>query len=267
MKELGVIIPMHEFGKENIELLKKAVASIPEGTTVCLSVPKGTKVTSVPASTFDGLTNVTMVKSEDDGTTFAELVENGVKELSKNQDIKWFSILEFDDTYTPIWLDNVKKYIDFMPDTSVFMFLEDITDFNDGKYIGFGNEAAWASAFSNEIGFIDLDCLQNYFDFYLTGSVFNLKDWLEVGGLKPSIKITFWYEWLLRATNKGKKVFVIPKVGYNHTLGRQGSLVEQYKADIDKEESQWWFDLAKREYFYKEDRKKEYDPTIPGDEE
>ena len=88
MKELGIIIPMHEFGKENIELLKKAVASIPEGTTVCLSVPKGTKVTSVPASTFDGLTNVTMVKSEDDGTTFAELVENGVKELSKNQDIK-----------------------------------------------------------------------------------------------------------------------------------------------------------------------------------
>lgn len=267
MKELGIIIPMHEFGKENIELLKKAVASIPADTPVCLSVPKGTKITSVPASTFDGLDNVTFLKSEDEGTSFAELVENGVKEFSKNQDIKWFSILEFDDTYTPIWLDNVKRYIDFMPDTSVFMFLEDITDFNDGKYIGFGNEAAWASAFSNEIGFIDLDCLQNYFDFYLTGSVFNLKDWLEVGGLKPSIKITFWYEWLLRATNKGKKVFVIPKVGYNHTLGRQGSLVEQYKADIDKEESQWWFDLAKREYFYKEDRKKEYDPTIPGDEE
>ena len=267
MKELGVIIPMHEFGKENIELLKKAVASIPADTPVCLSVPKGTKTTSVPASTFDGLDNVTFLKSEDEGTSFAELVENGVKEFSKNPDIKWFSILEFDDTYTPIWLDNVKRYIDFMPDTSVFMFLEDITDFNDGKYIGFGNEAAWASAFSNEIGFIDLDCLQNYFDFYLTGSVFNLKDWLEVGGLKPSIKITFWYEWLLRATNKGKKVFVIPKVGYNHTLGRQGSLVEQYKADIDKEESQWWFDLAKREYFYKEDRKKEYDPTIPGTEE
>lgn len=267
MKELAVIIPMHEFGKENIELLKKAVASIPEDTTVCLSVPKNTKPTSVPASTFDGLVNVTMVKSEDEGTTFADLVNNGVETLANNPDIKWFSILEFDDTYTSIWLPNLKRYIDFMPDTSVFMFLEDITDFNDGKYIGFGNEAAWASAFSNEIGFIDLDCLQNYFDFYLTGSVFNLKDWLEVGGLKPSIKITFWYEWLLRATNKGKKVFVIPKVGYNHALGRQGSLVEQYKADIDREESQWWFDLAKREYFYKEDRKKEYDPTIPGTEE
>jgi hypothetical protein len=80
-----------------------------------------------------------------------------------------------------------------------------------------------------------------------------------VGGLKPSIKITFWYEWLLRATNKGKTVFVIPKVGYNHTLGRSGSLVELYKENVDGEESQWWFDLAKREYFYKEDRKKSYE--------
>lgn len=256
MKELAVIIPMHEFGKENIELANKAIQSIPEGVTVCLSVPKGTseaKIKNIPSS-------VPRVVSEDDGTTFADLVNNGVKALSANEDIKWFSILEIDDTYTPIWLDNVKRYLDFMPDVSVLMTLEDITDFNDGKYIGFGNEAAWASSFSNEIGYIDLDCLQNYFDFYLTGSVFNIKDWLEVGGLKPSIKITFWYEWMLRATSKGKKIFVIPKVGYNHSLGRKNSLVEKYKAEISKEESQWWFDLAKREAFFKEDRKKEYKP-------
>ena len=59
---------------------------------------------------------------------------------------------------------------------------------------------------------------------------------------------------------------MIPKVGYNHSLGRKNSLVEQYKAEISKEESQWWFDLAKREYFYKEDRKKEYSPEIQNTE-
>lgn len=254
MKELVVIIPMNEFGKENIELVNKAIESVPEGISVFLSVPKGTseaKIKNIPST-------VTRIVSEDDGTTFADLVNNGVNALAKNPNFKWFSILEFDDTYTPIWLPNVKKYVDFMPDMSVFMFLEDITDFDNGKYIGFGNEAAWASSFSNEIGYIDHDCLQNYFDFYLTGSIFNIADWQEVGGLKPSIKITFWYEWLLRATNKNKKVFVIPKVGYNHTLGRKGSLTETYKETIDKEETQWWFDLAKREFFYKEDRKKEY---------
>jgi hypothetical protein len=249
MKELAVIIPMHEFGKENIELLNKAVDSVPAELKVILSCKKG-----VDGRKLKGISERLIVLAESDGDSFAELVNTAVDNIEE----KWFSILEFDDTYTENWLTNAKKYIDFMPDMSVFMTLEDITDFNNGKYIGFGNEAAWASSFSNEIGYIDNECLQNYFDFYLTGSIFNTADWKEMGGLKPSIKITFWYEWLLRITNKGKKVFVIPKVGYNHVLGREGSLVSNYRKEMTQEETQWWFDLAKREYFYKEDRKKEY---------
>ena len=258
MKELVVIIPMNEFGKENIELLNKAVESVPSELNVLLSVPSGTD-----GKKLKGISDRLGVVSESEGSSFAELVNAAADAIEE----KWFSILEFDDTYTPIWYDNAKKYIEFMPSTSVFMYLEDITDFNDGKYIGFGNEAAWASAFSNEIGFIDNDCLQNYFDFYMTGSIFNTADWKEVGGLKPSIKITFWYEWLLRATNKNKTVYVIPKVGYNHKLGRKGSLIEIYKSTIDQEETQWWFDLAKREMYYKKDRKKEYKKEEPEKEE
>ena len=162
MKDLVVIIPMHEFGKENIELLNKAVESVPEGINIILSVKKG-----VDGRTLKGISDRLTVLAESDGSSFVELVNTAVNSIGE----KWFSILEFDDTYTPIWLDNAKKYIDFMPETSTFMFLEDITDFNNGKYIGFGNEAAWASSFSNEIGYIDNDCLQNYFDFYLTGSI------------------------------------------------------------------------------------------------
>lgn len=250
MSNIVVIIPMNEFGKGNIELLNKAVESVPSELNVLLSVPSGTD-----GKKLKGISDRLGVVSESEGSSFAELVNAAVNTIEE----KWFSILEFDDTYTPIWYNNAKKYIEFMPSTSVFMYLEDITDFNDGKYIGFGNEAAWASAFSNEIGFIDNDCLQNYFDFYMTGSIFNTADWKEVGGLKPSIKITFWYEWLLRATNKNKTVYVIPKVGYNHKLGRKGSLIEIYKSTIDQEETQWWFDLAKREMYYKEDRKKTYE--------
>lgn len=253
MKDLVIIIPMHEFGKENIELLNKAVESVPEELKIVLSVKKG-----VDGRTLKGISDRLTVLAESDGDSFAELVNTAVN----NIDEKWFSILEFDDTYTPIWFDNAKKYIEFMPSTSVFMFLEDITDFNNGKYIGFGNEAAWASSFSNEIGFIDNDCLQNYFDFYLTGSIFNTADWKEVGGLKPSIKVTFWYEWLLRLTNKGKTVFVIPKVGYNHHLARKGSLVEYYKENVDNDETQWWYDLSKREYFFREDRNKTYEDYL-----
>lgn len=253
MKELVVIIPMNEFGKENIELLNKAVESVPSELNVLLSVPNGTD-----GKKLKGINDRLGVVSESEGSSFAELVNAAANTIEE----KWFSILEFDDTYTPIWYDNAKKYIEFMPSTSVFMYLEDITDFNDGRYIGFGNEAAWASAFSNEIGFIDNDCLQNYFDFYMTGSIFNTADWKEVGGLKPSIKITFWYEWLLRATNKNKTVYVIPKVGYNHKLGRKGSLIETYKSTISQKETQWWFDLAKKEYMFHPSVKRDEDKFI-----
>lgn len=241
MKNLVVIIPMHEFGKDNIELLNKAVESIPEGIRAILSVKKG-----IDSRKLKGVSERLEIFSESDGDSFAELVNTAVN----NIDEKWFSILEFDDTYTSIWETNAKKYIEFMPDISVFMCLEDITDFNNGKYIGFGNGEAWASSFSNEIGYIDNDCLQNYFDFYLTGSIFNTADWREVGGLKPQLKLTFWYEWLLRLTNKGKKVFVIPKVGYNHALNRKNSLVEIYRNAMSKEEIDFNFDVAKREYFF-----------------
>ena len=248
MKDLAVIIPMHEFGKENIELLNKAVDSVPADIKVILSVKKG-----VDGRKLKGISERLIVVSESEGDSFQELVNTAVDGIEE----KWFSILEYDDTYTSIWLDNAKKYIDFMPNTSVFMYLEDITDFNDGKYIGFGNAEVYASSFSNEIGYLDNDCLQNYFDFYLTGSIFNTSDWKEVGGLKPQIKLTFWYEWLLRVTNKNKTVFVIPKVGYNHSLNRKGSLVDVYRESLSQDEVQFLFDLAKHEYFFHPSVKRE----------
>ena len=109
--------------------------------------------------------------------------------------------------------------------------------------------------------------MQNFFDFYLTGGVFNTDDWSEIGGLKESMKITFWYEFLLRATDKGKKVYVIPKVGYNHYLGRKDSLLDIYQNTINLDESKWWFDLARKEYHFKEDRKKTYDKPSPKSED
>ena len=245
MKELVIIVPMNVFGKKNIELLNKAVDSVPENMRVLLSIPN-----SIGAKDVKGVSKRVQIVQETDGTSFAELVNAAVGTL----DDGWFSILEFDDTYTPIWLDNVKKHLEFKPDVSVFMVLEDIKDFNTDKYVGFGNAEAYASAFSNEMGYIDNDCLQNYFDFYLTGSVFNVKDWKEVGGLKPLIKVTFWYEWMLRATSKGKKIFVIPKIGYNHNMDRSGSYVETYRTQMKDAEIQWWFDLAKRESYFKEQR-------------
>lgn len=250
MKDLVIIIPLHEFDKNVEELLTKAINSVPEYLEIRISCKNG--LSNEIKKSYKKYKNVVIYESEsiDAPSDFCSLVNQAVG------DSKWFSILEYDDEYTPIWFDNFKKYADFYSDISIFLPLEDLVDFSNGKFVGIGNEAPWASSFSNEIGYIDSDCLQNFFDFYLTGSVFNTEDWEEVGGLKPSIKLTFWYEFLLRSTHNGKKVYVIPKVGYVHKLGRNGSLIDGYKSTIDDKESNFWVSVARKEQFYKEERDK-----------
>lgn len=249
MNNISIIIPIHEYSEENVTLLKNAISTVPNGYGIVISTPS-----SIVADFAEGFGDNIRIVSNTDSTKFADLVNTAVDMI----DTDWFSILEFDDEYTNIWFPNVETYMKETPDVSVFMPLEDMMEYDTKKYIGFGNEAAWASAFSNEIGYIDNECLQNYFDFYLTGSIFNTNDWKEVGGLKPSIKITFWYEFLLRLTNKNKKVFVIPKVGYNHYFNRENSLTNIYRNNINKAETEWWFDLAKKDYFFKEEKEASY---------
>jgi hypothetical protein len=264
MKDLVVIIPLHEFNDEVKKQLSEAISSVPDGIEIRISCKNG--LSSGIKKEYKKNKNIVIYENEnaDSASDFCSLVNQAV------EDTKWFSILEYDDKYSSIWFDNFKKYADFYSDISVFVPMEDLVDANDNKFAGIGNEAPWASSFSNEIGYIDNDCLQNFFDFYMTGAIFNADDWKEVGGLKPSIKLTFWYEWLLRATYKGKKIFVIPKIGYTHLLGRQGSIIDTYKKTIDNKESDFWVNVAKKDYFYKEERDKSkytYDANKKADED
>lgn len=260
MNNITIIIPIHQYTNETCNLLIDALKSVGDDKNVIIST-----VSEIATDLFNLINennftnNVTIITddaSENSKSDFATLVNYGVNNVTTD----WFSILEFDDTYTNIWWDNVKKYIEYMPSCSVFLPLTELTEFGSNKFIGYGNEAPWATSFSNEVGYIDNDCLQEYFDFYLTGGVFNTKDWKNVGGLKPSIKLTFWYEFLLRLTNLNKKVYVIPKLGYKHYLNRPSSLYAIYNDTISEKEGNWWYELSRQEYFFKEDRNKVYTP-------
>jgi hypothetical protein len=249
MNNILVVIPVHTVDEDVKNMLPRALSTVPSGFDVRISCAFGLK---------DELEKIVGDKKVE----FIENVEGGNNNFQTlvNRAIdgyKWFSILEFDDIYSPIWKNNVLSYIEHKPDTSVMMCMEDLVD-EKKEFVGFGNDAPWASSFSDEIGYIDNECLKSYFDFYMTGSLFNVDDWKSIGGLKESMKLTFWYEFLLRATNFGKKVFVMPKVGYIHMIGRKNSLVDICKDTLSDEEGQWWFDTARHEYFYKEDRKKEF---------
>ena len=88
----------------------------------------------------------------------------------------------------------------------------------------------------------------------MTGSIFNKSDWTEIGGLKENIKLTFWYEFLLRMTYNNKKVYVIPRVMYNHNLNRNGSLIKEYGATMSEKESNFYINVAKTDYFFRKER-------------
>lgn len=259
MNNISVIIPLHKYDDDVKSLLNRAIESVPSDydiivstTSECAAAIEKDKKFNTDRIAVEWHTDTET--NEEVSSDFSTLVNYSVNNITT----PYFSILEYDDVYTDIWFRNVEEYVKFNPEVSVFLPLNDLIDFNDNRFLGYGNEAPWASSFSNEIGYVDNDCLQQFFDFYLTGAVFNKEDWTNNGGLKSSIKVTFWYEFLLRLTNNGKKVFVIPKVGYKHYVNRKDSLYDVYRQTVDEKESNWWFELAKKECFYKQDRNKTY---------
>jgi hypothetical protein len=79
----------------------------------------------------------------------------------------------------------------------------------------------------------------------------------DFGGFKPSIKLTFVYEFLLRLSYNSVSIMTIPKLGYKHVNMREGSIFWTYKNGENKmieDEVKFWIQTAKKEYFFTDDR-------------
>lgn len=189
--------------------------------------------------------------------SFAEQVNVGVKAAKS----EWVSILEFDDEYSSIWFKNVKEYIHHYPDSDAFLPIVVDTDSNN-NYAGMTNEAAFASNFAQDLGILTNSMLMDYQNFQTSGMVIKKRAFEDAGGFKPSIKLTFVYEMLLRLTYNSVKIMVIPKIGYKHLNMREGSIFWNYKFGSDKmgdDEVKFWLQTAKKEYFFTQDRNLKYE--------
>lgn len=174
----------------------------------------------------------------------------------KNAKGKWVSLFEFDDEYSAIWFDNVNKFSQAYPEVQMFLPVVVETD-DKGVFAGFTNEATFAANFTQEMGFLTNETLQDYQNFQTAGSVFKKELIDDYGGFKPSIKLTFIYEFLLRLTYNSVSIMTIPKLGYKHTNMREGSIFWNYKFGDDKmidDEVKFWIQTAKKEYFFSDDR-------------
>lgn len=259
--DITVIIPVHELTDLTNKLLDKAIDSVVQQTeqpnellivgpeNVCTYVFDNIIKNLTPAAKF----NVKAVLNEGE-TDFASQVNLGVENTKTN----WFTLLEFDDELASTWLSNVNKYRKFNPDVEVFLPIVVNVTSGDG-FLGFNNEAVWAAQFSSELGFLDNTALTAYQGFNIDGMAMSKETYEAHGGLKPSMKLTFIYEFLLRVTYFSSKIMVIPKFGYKHMVNREGSLFSNYTNTLSKDEARWWMSLAKKEYFHTKDRQITYD--------
>jgi hypothetical protein len=259
--DLTVVIPVHSIADEKFnELLSGALNSIennnihPSNVMIvrcgCSEVKEVLKKFDFSKYSF----HVTLLENKT-GKSF----QNQINEAAKNIETKYFSFLEFDDEYSVNWFKNVKQYTEAYPE--IDMFLPIITDVtNENNFVGFTNEAAWAYNFSDTLGQIDHEVLNEFPNINPDGMVVKTEVFKNIGGYKSSIKLTFNYEFLLRFTKGGRNIMVIPKIGYKHVNMRPGSLFWEYKNSeipemrITPEEAKFWMEAAKKEFFYTEDR-------------
>lgn len=257
---LSIILPIKSSKARNFdEYFEKAIKSIQSQTVefeelVIVHTSEESLVTLLEGYDF-GTLNVTKLLW-DKSPNYADQVNFGVK----NAKGKWISLFEFDDEYSSIWFKNVEKYITAYPEVQMFLPVVVETD-EKGMFAGFTNEATFAANFSQEMGILTNETLQDYQNFQTAGSVIKKEVIEDFGGFKPSIKLTFVYEFLLRLSYNSVSIMTIPKLGYKHTNMREGSIFYNYKFGDDKmidDEVKFWIQTAKKEFFFVDDRTIKY---------
>lgn len=231
---------------------------LPEEVLIVVSPETNTDVINekIKESINSDKVNFRIIVNDGENTNFQSQVNFGANEVKT----EYFSILEVDDQYATIWFDNVVKYRKWYDvDVSLPLCLDVNTE---GKFLHFTNEPVWAKDFSDKQGFLDNDSLLNFPNFQLSGGIIKTESYKAVGGLKPTLKLQFIYEFLLRMSYYDKKMMTIPRLGYRKTNMRPGSLFHGYyhveETKMDPVEARFWFNTARKESYFKTDRKITY---------
>ena len=257
---LSVILPIKSAKvKDFDELFDKAITSLktqkfPFNELVIVHTDEDTLTSAINSYDFGDLT-VKKLEWKDE-PNFCSQINYGVE----NSTSEWVSFFEVDDEYSSIWFKNVKSYIESFPNTKIFLPVVVETD-EKGVFAGFTNEATFAANFSQEMGVLTNETLQDYQNFQTAGAVIKKQVIEDFGGFKSSIKLTFVYEFLLRLTYNSVSIMTIPKLGYKHTNMREGSIFWNYKFGENKmlaDEVKFWVQTAKKEYFFIDDRDIKY---------
>ena len=257
MKKITIILPIHKIDGDYKEMLTNAISSIEDfHNDVTLSIVCPTKVKE-ELNNLSNKLEITFVENKGK-TDFCSQINLGIEKC----ETEWFSIFEIDDEYRPIWLKSMNEYLNIYSDVDVFLPI--IRDINqEGTFVNFTNESAWAYGFTELQGFIDNEVLLEFQNYQTSGGLYRTQVIKDNGSLKENIKLTFAYEFFLRLTHNGIRVMTVPKIGYQHVNLREDSLFWDYKNNekqkLSENEVKFWLETAKKEFFFKNKRDVNYE--------
>lgn len=249
------IVPVHEYNDEVEKYLTRALKS--------LTVQDSAEDYEVFfVGKLDILTKCQEVAKKVDVPQIVTLVPTDEEDIFEKINIAaskchtdYFSVLEFDDAFYPYWNKVAQSYLS-EKEYSVLLPMNENTR-TDGTVPTLGNEIAWDAAFVNDLGHITKDELLVYKDFNVTGAYIKTKDFIDFGKLKSKLKIAAWYEFLLNVVDNGGTIFVAPRIGYIHTVLREGSYMVKCQSELTTEEAITLINEATKAHKPKEEKKEE----------
>lgn len=238
MKKVTYIVPIHVFDDEIKPYLEKAFTS--------LSQLKGAEKAEIfLVGELEIITKSQELFNQvagDENAQVVTLVPTDEKDLFAKINLAaskcktpYFCILELDDAFYPYWNDVAQRYTD--KDYSIILPMAEIVTPKD-EVAGLANELVWDVAFIDKgtIGFVEHSDLLVFKDFLTSGGYIKTSDFKELGKLNPEYKIAAWYEYLLRTVTSGKQIFVAPRIGYKHTVLREGSYMSLMANELSRED-------------------------------
>ena len=255
--KITTIIPIHKFDDTVSSYLNKSFNSIINQVgednipKIIIVAPQEVLNEIIPKMFAEAHPNVSFVNNEGK-TDYQSQVNLAVEHVTTD----YFSVLEFDDEYAPNYINVAKKYVETYSNIDVFLsIIIEKTEKNEN--VKLTNETVWAQQFvgeNGEMGYLNINALKQYTDFKLSGALIKKSTFDGLGKYKSNIKLTFMYEFLLRALNNGHKIFVIPKICYVHLVNRVDSLFQTYLKEMPINERKFWFETATKESNFTNDR-------------
>jgi hypothetical protein len=258
LDNLTLVLPIHNtFNEVDKELFLKAIKSVLitkgyQPKEILIVHTKDIKEYDIDFSIFGDLSYRTL-KNDTDKTDYSSQINLA----AKNIETEFFQILEQDDEVGETIYTNFVKYTSYYNNLSILMPLTIDVNSETMQYLKFSNCEPLSRGFIREgaIGVLTHEVVENIPSLSLSGSFIRTEEFLNIGGLKASLPISFIYEFFLRATSQDLNIMVLPKTVYLHRNLRKGSYLDNInKENYDKDKVNFWFEKAKKEFYFAKDR-------------